>query len=64
MSKANPISLQKYLKGIDYPAQKQDLIDHAQQHGADENVISTLEQLPEAAYETPAEVSKAVGAAE
>jgi Protein of unknown function (DUF2795) len=64
MSKANPISLQKYLKGIDYPAQKQDLIDHAQQHGANEDVISTLEQLPEEEYETPAEVSKAVGAAE
>jgi hypothetical protein len=61
MAKVNPIQLQKYLKGVDYPASKQDLIERAKQEGADENVFSTLEQLPDEEYETPAEVSKAVG---
>ncbi len=64
MAKVNPIQLQKHLKGMDYPASKQDLIEHAKQHGADENVRSTLEQLPDEEYETPADVSKAVGAIE
>lgn len=61
MAKVNPIQLQKHLKGMDYPASKQDLIKHAEQQGADDNVRSTLEQLPDEQYETPADVSKAVG---
>lgn len=61
MAKVNPVQLQKDLKGIDYPVSKQDLIKHAQQQGADENVRSTLEQLPEQQYESPTEVSKAIG---
>lgn len=61
MAKANPIQMQKYLKGMDYPASKQDLIEHAKKEGADETVRLTLERLPDEQYETPAEVSKAVG---
>lgn len=61
MAKANPIQIQKHLKGVDYPASKQDLIEHAQQQGADENIRSVLEQLPDEEFETPAEVSKAIG---
>jgi len=61
MAKSNPIQLQKHLKGIDYPASKEDLIAHAKNQGADENALSTLQQLPEEQYETPADVSKAVG---
>ena len=65
MTKVNPIQLQKFLKGMDYPASKEDLIAHAKQHGADENVCSTLEQLPnDKEFETPAAVSKAVGEVE
>ncbi|WP_017720495.1 DUF2795 domain-containing protein [Kamptonema formosum] len=61
MAKVNPVRVQKDLKGVDYPASKQDLLEHAKQHGADENVRSTLEQLPDQEYQTPAEVSKAIG---
>jgi hypothetical protein len=61
MAKVNPIQLQKHLKGMDYPASKQDLINHAKKQGADENALSALEQLPDEKYETPADVSKAIG---
>lgn len=61
MAQANPIQIQKHLKGVDYPASKQDLIEHAQQQDADENILSILEQLPDQEFETPAEVSKAIG---
>lgn len=61
MAKANPIQIQKHLKGVDYPASKQDLIKHAQQQGADENIRSVLEQLPDEEFETPTDVSKAIG---
>lgn len=61
MSKINPIQLQKFLKGVDYPAQKKDLIKHAEKQGADKNVLSTLEKISDGEYTTPAEVSQAVG---
>lgn len=60
MAQANPIQIQKFLKGVDYPASKQDLVKHAEENGADDNVCSVLEQLPDQDYETPAEVSKAI----
>jgi len=61
MAKINPVQIQKNLKGIDYPVSKQDLVKHAQKNGADESVCATLEKLPDREYETPTEVSKAIG---
>ncbi|MGE5658668.1 MAG: DUF2795 domain-containing protein [Actinomycetota bacterium] len=61
MAKVNPIQIQKDLKGVDYPVSKQDLVKHAQQQGANQDVQSVLEQLPDRQYDTPAEVSKAIG---
>lgn len=61
MASVNPIQLQKHLKGIDYPVNKENLIKHAEGHGADENVLSVLNQLPDEKFETPADVNKAVG---
>jgi hypothetical protein len=64
MAKVNPIQLQKFLKGMDYPAKKQDLLDLAKKNGADDNVLSTLHEIEDEEFETPADVSKAVGAVE
>lgn len=61
MAKVNPIQLEKYLKGMDYPAKKADIIKHAEQHGADENVKSALQQLPDKTYDGPTGISKAIG---
>ena len=61
MAQANPIQIQKYLKGISYPTSQQDLVKHALEQGADQDVISVLEQLPNGQYETPADVSKVIG---
>ncbi len=59
MAHANPIQIQKYLKGIDYPASKADLIENAKKLGADENICASLEQLPDEEFQTPADVSQA-----
>ena len=61
MSQVNPIQLQKYLKGVDYPANREALLANAKKMGADENVCSSLEQLPDEDFETPADVSEAIG---
>jgi hypothetical protein len=58
---ANPIQLQKYLGGVDYPTDKQNLIEHARSKGADENVLKTLQELPMDRFNSPNDVSEAFG---
>jgi hypothetical protein len=62
MAGVNPIQLEKYLKGIDYPVSKADLLKQAEKNGADENTRTTLAQLPDKSFDSPTDVSKAVGA--
>ncbi len=57
----NPIQLQKYLSGIDYPARKQDLIERAERQGADDNVLETLKSLRRDEFNSPNDVSEALG---
>jgi predicted outer membrane protein len=61
MAHVNPVQVQKFLKGVDYPASKATLIEKAMSMGADENVRATLEQLPDEEFQTPADVSQAFG---
>lgn len=64
MAKVNPIQVQKFLGGMNYPASKGDLVEHAKAKGADEDVISTLEQIPDREYDGPSGVTKEIGAIE
>jgi Protein of unknown function (DUF2795) len=57
----NPIQLQKFLGGIDYPARKQDLLDRAKKSGADQNVMNTLKSLPRDKFNSPNDISEAIG---
>ncbi|MDQ3539905.1 MAG: DUF2795 domain-containing protein [Chloroflexota bacterium] len=61
MAKINPIELQKHLKGMSYPASKQDVIDKAKENGADQELQSMLENLSDDQFQTPADVNKAIG---
>ena len=61
MAKASPIQVQKYLSGMDYPADKDEIIDHAKDQGADNDVVQILQQLPERDYKTAADVCKTIG---
>lgn len=57
----SPVQLQKYLGGIDYPIEKEQLVDHAQSEGADEQVLETLRRLPMDRFNSPNDVSEAFG---
>lgn len=57
----NPVQLQKYLGGLDYPVSREDLVRRAQEKGADQNVLSTLRSLPREEFNSPNDVSEAVG---
>lgn len=59
MTKPNPVQMQKFLGGIDYPASRDDLVAHAERSGADEAVLSQLRELPDRSYDGPNAVSQA-----
>jgi len=61
MAHTNPVEVEKSLKGVNYPAKKNDLIKHAQQQGASQDVLETLKDLREENFNSPVDVSKAVG---
>ncbi len=51
-------AVQRFLGGIDYPADKQQLLEKARQQGADEEIVKILERLPDQQYESPVTVSR------
>jgi len=60
-AKANPIEVQKFLEGVGYPTGKRALVQEAKRQGASEDVRETLERLPHEEFETPTDVSEAIG---
>ncbi|AFM25075.1 DUF2795 domain-containing protein [Desulfomonile tiedjei] len=58
--KTNPIQIQKYLKGMNYPAQKKDLVQHAKGQNAPEDIMAVLKNLPDSEYKRPTDVAKGV----
>jgi hypothetical protein len=56
----NPIELQKYLKGADYPAGKDDLVRLAESNGAGGDVVEALRGMDGDTFDSPADVMKGV----
>jgi hypothetical protein len=61
MATISPIDVQKALKGMSYPAGKDDIVQQAQQNNADGEVLDALRKLPGREYDGPDEVSKEIG---
>jgi hypothetical protein len=60
MAQAEFIKVQKSLSGISYPASKNDLVKHARNNKASDDVLEALSSLPDREYDGPNEVSQAV----
>lgn len=61
MGGKSPSNVAHYLKGIDFPAKKKDLIDHAKKNDADSEVIDAIGQMPDDEYGNMADVMKGYG---
>lgn len=57
----SPANVQKFLGGIDYPTDKETLVETARKHKAPEEILDLLEQFPDEEYESPVSVMKAYG---
>ncbi|MGB9979281.1 DUF2795 domain-containing protein [Methanobacterium sp.] len=55
-------SLELVLKGVEYPASKQDLVQKAKDNNASNDLIQTIEKLPREKFNSSREVQEAYGA--
>lgn len=53
--------VQKTLSGFDYPGSPEDLAKHAEQHGADSDLVQTLRGLKKDSFDGPSAVMKELG---
>ncbi|WP_058533901.1 DUF2795 domain-containing protein [Legionella saoudiensis] len=54
----SPISVQKFLKGIDYPASKQDILDCATNNGAPDEILDEIRNIQLDEFSSPTEISE------
>ena len=57
---ASSATIQEYLKGINYPAKKEDLVNHARSQNAPQSVLDTLDGMPDREYGGPADVTSEI----
>jgi hypothetical protein len=57
----SPANVQKYLSGVHYPADKQDLIECARRNSAPDEVMQEIRQLPDEQFGGPQDVMKGYG---
>jgi hypothetical protein len=62
--KPNPIQIQKFLAGVNYPADRSTLISTAEKEGADGAALDALKNIPDKEYDSPTAVSSAVSDAD
>jgi hypothetical protein len=60
MGLADFVRVYRYLRGIRYPASKQQLVDQARSNQADEKALSSLRDMPEGEYSGLDEVSRVI----
>ena len=57
----SPIDVQKHLKGVSYPASRDDLVSAAESNGAPDEIVAQLREAGSDRFDSPADVMKALG---
>ena len=60
----SPIDVTHHLQGIHFPAEKNELVEHAKKNGAPSEIMEALEAMSEQTYKTVADVMKGFKQAE
>lgn len=56
----NPIETQKYLKGVDYPASRDQLVSTAQGNDAPDDIVEALQGMQKDSFDGPNAVVQAM----
>lgn len=56
-----PTEIQEHLAGLDYPADRSDIVSHARGKGASDEILDILEEVDDRTYDSPADLMKSIG---
>jgi uncharacterized protein DUF2795 len=59
MAKVSPAEVERFLKGVDYPVNKDDLVKYVKQES--QEVLEVIQKLPNETFKKPTDVAKAIG---
>lgn len=57
----NVVEVEKYVAGINFPVTKDQLVDHAREKGAPQEVVGFMSEMPERDYVSTMDVARGVG---
>lgn len=57
----SPVNVTHALKGMDFPAKRDDLLRHAKQNHAEKEVLDEIARMPDQNYGSMADVMKGFG---
>jgi hypothetical protein len=60
----SPANIAKHMKGIDFPADRNQVVNKARDNGAPQEVLDVLEKIPEKSYDNMADLMEGVGKVE
>ncbi len=56
----NTSKMETYIDDIEFPCDKEDLLDHARRNGAPDDVMQLLRHFPDKQYASPVDISRGV----
>jgi len=59
--RVSPAIVEKYLKGMHYPAEKKNLVNNAKTKDAPDDVMNLINRLPDKTYNSPIDITKEIG---
>jgi len=59
--RVSPVAIEKAIKGLDFPASKDDLVRQAQRNNAPQDVMEKIRGLPGNTFNRPTDLTRALG---
>lgn len=53
----NPIEVERWLGGVDYPMRKDRLMDSVREQGAGDDVLDIVRRMPDRQYDSPEDIA-------
>jgi hypothetical protein len=59
---ATAFDVQQFVHGLKWPVTRNEVLEHAREQGADEQVLSLLKELPDKEFTSEVQISQSLGA--
>ncbi len=61
MAEMRSADIERYLRDVNFPAEKREIVEQARRHNAPDEVVRALDRLPEQRFNSSMEVTRGMG---